>query len=259
MKIFRRSWLVSIGALLLVAGAQAAENESANVVRDYTDVVMPANQQAYEAGIKAYNQCMSEHGFKYKWTALSHVTGNVYVYSYVSDPVEWGDFDTMHATGAVCDSVWRSEVNPHLKSETSAFMVIKPELSHMPNGMELGTGLIDVTYFKLKGGHAAHEMFTNTLKMIAEAAAKSHWPGQYLFSAVQDAGPDSPDFVLVWPAQDWADFGKEIDPPLWKMLEDVYGKKKAGELRKTLGEVIVNSSSHVDHYNADLTYTPPAD
>ena len=259
MKIFRSLCLVSIGALLIAAGAQAAQNESAKVVRDYTDVVMPANQQAYETGVKAYNQCMSEHGFKYKWTAFSHVTGNVYVYSYVSDPVEWEDFDTMHATGGACDSVWRSEVNPHLKSETSAFMVIKPELSHMPKGMELGMGLLDVTYFKIKRGHEAHEKFANTLKVISEAAGKSNWPGHYLFARVQDAGPDSPDFVLAWPARDWADFGKEIDPSLWKMLAEVYGQKRAGELRKNLAELIVDSSSHVDHYNPDLTYTPPGD
>lgn len=259
MKISIPIWLVSVAVSLFVAGAQAAETDNANVVRDYTDVVMPANQQAYETGVKAYNQCMHEHGFKYKWTALSHVTGNVYVYSYVTDPVEWGDFDTMHATGGACDSVWRSEVNPHLKSETSAFMVVKPELSHMPQGMKLGTGLIGVTYFKLKGGHETHEMFANTLKLIAEAAAKSNWPGRYLFSMVQDAGPDSPDFVLVWPAKNWADFGREVDPPLWKMLEEVYGKKKAGELRKALAETIVTLSSHVDQYNADLTYTASSD
>lgn len=256
MKIHAPLWLVSIAALLFVAGAQAAEMNKANVVRDYTDKVMPANQQAYEEGVKAYNQCMGEHGFKYKWTALSHVTGNVYVYSYVSDPVEWADFDTMHETAGVCDSVWRSKVNPYLKSETSAFMVVKPELSHMPEGLDLGTGLIDVTYFKLKSGHEAHEMFSSAIKAITEAAEKTKWPGHYMFSMVQDAGPDAPDYILVWPAKNWADFGNQIDPPLWKMVEEVYGKKKAGELRKTLDEVIVNSSSHVDHYNADLTYTP---
>jgi len=259
MKLYVPIWMVSAVVLMFAIGAQAAEMDKAKVVRDYTDMVMPANQQSYETGVKAYAKCLSEHGFKYKWTALLHETGNVYTYSYVSDPLEWADFDTMHETARVCDSVWVSEVNPYVKKETSAFMVTKPELSHMPKGMDLGTALIDVTYFKLKSGHEAHEMFTSTLKKIAEAAAKKNWPGHYQFASVQDAGPKAPDYVLVWPAKDWADFGKEIKPPLWKMLEEVYGKEKAGEMRKTLNDVIVDSSSHVDRYSTDLTYTPPGD
>ena len=259
MKFHTSIFLASFAMLVVAAGSQAAEMDKGQVVRDYTDTVMPENQQAYEAGIKAYKQCLQEHGFKFKWTALTHETGKVYVYSYVSDPLDWSDFDTIHETAGVCDSVWMSDVNPHLKKETSAFMVMKPEMSHMPNGADLGTGLIGVTYFTIKNGHEAHEMFTKMAKMIAHAATKTNWPGDFQSAAVQDAGPGAPDYVLVWPAKDWADFGSEIDPSLWKMLEEFYGKKKAGEIRKTLSEVIVHSSSHVDRYNEDLTYKPSGD
>lgn len=249
-------WLVPLAALLCVTFAHAAGMDKSNVVRDYTDTIAPAEQLAYEAGVKNYNQCLHQHGFKFNWTAWAHETGNTYMYSYDSDPLTWADFDAMHSTGKACDAIWDSEVNPHLISETSAFMTVMPELSHMPKGMDVGSGLIEVTYFKLKSGHKAQEAFTNGAKMIARAAEKSNWPGHYGFSAVQDAGPDAPDFVLVWPSRNWADFGQDINPSLWKMVEGVYGKKKTDTLRKSLNWAIEDTSSHLDRYNSDLTYTP---
>ena len=52
-------WLVPAIALLCISSVQAAAKDKANVVRDYTDTVAPADQQAYEAGMKSYNQCLA--------------------------------------------------------------------------------------------------------------------------------------------------------------------------------------------------------
>lgn len=250
--------LAPLAALLCVAGAQAADMSMSktSVARDYTDTVMPAEQVAYEAGVKAYNQCLAQHGVKYQWTAWMHVTGNVYQYSYVTDPLTWADFDTMHTQDAPCDAVWQSQANPHLKSETSSFMMAMPEMSHMPKGATLGTGLLQVTLFTLKPGYAAHDAFVNAATMIAKAADKSNWAGDYLFGEVQDADEGAPDFILVWGGKSWADLNQDIDPPLWKMVAKVYGQKKADEIRNTLDGAIASTSSHVDSYDADLTYTP---
>ncbi len=256
MKTHAGTWLALAAALLFLVNAKAAEMSKANVVMDYTDVVMPAQQKSYEAGIKSYIQCLEKNNFKYQWSAWVHVTGKTYVYSYVSDPVEWSDFDSMHASSMACDSVWQSDVNPYLKSQTSAFMIGHEKLGHMPKGMSLGTGLINVTYFKIKNGHKSNEAFKNAMKMIAEAAEKSNWPGYYQVASLSEAGPHSPDYILVWGAKNWADYGKDIEPPLWKMVENVYGKKKADELRETLSEVIVDSSSHVDRYSEEMSYIP---
>ena len=72
-----KPWLVPAIAVLCISGAQAAEMDKASVMRDYTDTVAPAGQQAYEAGIKSYNQCLSQHGFKFAWTAWVHETGKI--------------------------------------------------------------------------------------------------------------------------------------------------------------------------------------
>jgi hypothetical protein len=244
-------------ALSTVTSAFATDTNKANVYRDFSDTVAPADQDAYEAGVKAYNQCLHEHGFKYTWNAWNHETGNVYQYSYVTGPYTWADFDAMHTTGKACDATWHKMANPHLKSEMSAFMIEHPEMSHMPksNGTDAPPALIEVLYFTLKSGHEAHEAFTDGAKKIAEAAEKSNWSGHFAIYEIRGGGADAPDYLVLFPDKSWADVGMEANPPLWKMMEGVYGKTKTAALRKSINDSIEKSSSHIDSFNADLTYT----
>ncbi|WP_430387311.1 hypothetical protein [Dyella sp. 20L07] len=247
-------WLAMTMALSCAITASAADNAKTIVIRDYTDIVAPADQEAYEAGVKTFNQCLSQHGFKYTWTAWTHETGDTYAYSYTSDPLPWASFDAMQAAGKACDQALRTNVNPHLKSETSAFMEQHPELSHMPVGANIRMPFIEVIYFKLKHGHEAHEAFIDVAKKISAAAEKAKWPNYYAMSELRDAGSDAPDFIIVLPSKSWAEVGKEPDTPLWTMVEGVYGKADAQAMRKSLNDALQDETSHVDSYNADLTY-----
>jgi hypothetical protein len=250
-------WQALAIALLCATGAQAAEPEKAKmVVRDYTDSVAPADQEAYEAGIKRYNQCLSQHGFKYGWRAWIHETGDTYTYSYVTDPLAWGNFDDMRATGKICDPSISKDVNPHLKGETSAFMEMLPALSYLPDQAMMKSEFIQVTFFKLKPNHAAFEAFRAAAQKIAAAAAKAHWSSHYSLAEVREGGQDAPDFIVVSPSNSWADLEKEDSPPMWTMVENVYGKEAAQAMRKALNDAIVDQSSHVDRYDVDLTYVP---
>lgn len=249
-------WLMPAFALLCIGAVHAAGSDKPNVVRDYTDSVAPADQQAYEAGIKSYNSCLGEHGSKVTWTAWTHETGDVYSYSYVTDPMTWADFDTMRAASKACDATFRTEVNPHLKGESSVFMKGDPELTNLPTAT-LGTpALIEVTYFKLKRGQRM--AFLDAVKKIYVAANKTKWPGHSMLNEVVDGGPDAPDYLLVSPSKSWAELGKDIDPTLWKMLEGVYGKAGGDAIRKTIVDSVETSSTHIDGYNADLSYRPAA-
>ena len=35
------------------------------IFRVYSDCVAPADQVAYETGVKAFNKCLGDHGYKY--------------------------------------------------------------------------------------------------------------------------------------------------------------------------------------------------
>lgn len=243
---------LALAFALACGSAQAADN--VRVTRDFTDTVTPAEQQAYVAGSKAFNQCLREHDFKYNLTAWTHETGDTYSYSYVTDPVPWATFDAMDAAVKACLPVIGSQVNPHLKGESSAFMQAMPELSHRYGQKTAPPPLIEVTYFTLKPGHQAVETFMAAAKKIAAAAAKSNWPHEYQIVRLLDAGDGAPDFLLVIPSRNWADLGTEPDPDVWKMVESVYGKSDAVAIRQSINDAVAKQSSHVDSYNAGLSY-----
>lgn len=250
------SWcVVSVVLLTGMVAAQAAEMDQAVVIRDYTDVVSPPDQLAYEAGVKSYNKCLAEHGFKFSWTAWTHETGNTYKYSYVTDPVSWAAFDQMHEQGKPCGAIWQRDANPYLKGETSAFMQVMPELSYTKESEVASAALLEVTYFRLKPGHAANEAFRTAVKKIALAAAKADWSVHYTILQIMEADQGAPDFAVVSYAANWGEFGKDPEQPLWKMVEGVYGKDAGMGIRKSLNAAIQDSWSHVDSRNAELTYT----
>lgn len=251
------SCVASALAISACSCAFAAQASKANVYRVFNDTVAPADQEAYEAGVKAYNQCLRDHGFKYTWGAWNHDTGNVYTYSYVAGPYTWADFDTMRSTGKACDSAWRKQANPHLKQETSAFLVSHPDMSHMPKDSDKAPppAMLGVYLFHVKHGREAREAFTGAVKKIAAAADKSDWPGHFQTDEVNYGDDGAPDYLVLIPNKDWADVGMEANPTLWKMMENVYGKTEADAIRKSLNDAIEKSSSHIDSYNADLTYT----
>lgn len=248
--------VLTAGVLMSMGGVRAAE-APARIARVYNDTVAPADQQAYLAGIKSYNKCLADHGFKYGWAAWAHETGDVYAYSYVSDPGSWASFDEMHKQGKACDATFQTQVNPHLKGESSAFVEDQADMSYMnPKGMS--GALMEVTYFKLKNGHEASKAFTDAVKKVAAAAAKSHWPYYFRFLQVREGGAGAPDFMVVSYSPDWADLGAEDHPTMMKMVEGVYGKDVAEALGKTFGDTVEEHSSHVDSLDEELTYRPSA-
>ncbi|MBS0381485.1 MAG: hypothetical protein JSR56_03545 [Proteobacteria bacterium] len=235
----------------------AADSDKAVVWRDYTDTVAPANQQAYEAGLKAYNQCLAEHHVKFSEPTVVHETGNDYQYSSDVGPITWADMDTLNTEAKACDATWRAQANPNLKGETSAFMVLQSDMSNLPAGWRTGTPppILHVIDYTLKPGHDASMAFTDSVKKIATAAAKAKWPYYFMTARIEGGGDGAPDYILVIRSKNWADVGAEPNPALWKMVAGVYGQADADALRKSLGDSIAKASDHFDRYSADLSYT----
>jgi len=252
-----RPWLAAAFAVACVTVVHAADQEKANIQRVYNDSVAPADQVAYEAAVKSYNDCLAKNGFKYKWTALSHETGDVYTYSYVSEPVTWSAFDQMHDVGKICDKTWRTEANPHVKGEVSMFLETKADMSHVQKGKDAMTSpFLDVTFIKLKRGHEASEAFERAAKEIAAAAEKSNWPEYFTMAEVMEADRNAASYIVTWPAASWKDYGMQDNVSMWKMVEGVKGKEATEALRKSVNDVIEEVWSHVDSYNAELSFTP---
>lgn len=249
--------VVAALATSVIGSAFAADSEKAVVWRDYTDTVTPAQQQAYEAGAKAYNQCLREHHVKFDEPTVTHETGNDYLYSTDIGPVSWADLDTLNAESRPCDAIWRAQANPHLKGETSAFMVLQPDMSHLPADWRTATPppILHVIDYTLKPGREAGKAFTDAFKKIAAAAEKAKWPYYWMTAEIEGGGEGAPDYILVIRSKDWADVGMEPNPALWKMVAGVYGQADADALRTSLDGSIAKAPDHFDRYSADLSYT----
>ncbi|MGH8112012.1 MAG: hypothetical protein ACREPL_08800 [Rhodanobacteraceae bacterium] len=240
-----------------VASAYAADSNKTVVTVDYTDTVAPPEAQAYVAGVKAYNQCLREHGVKFSEYAVNRETGgNTYVFSYDAGPYTWADHDALIAASKPCDATFRAQVNPHLKSESGAFYVMQPDMSHMPDdsGNQTPPPLYHIVNFTLNPGRAADEAFTNAVKKITAAAAKTHWTWYYETDAVEGGGDGAPDYVLVIGLKNYAQHGLQANPPLWTMMASVYGQANADAIHTALDGAVKSSSDHFDRYNADLSY-----
>jgi hypothetical protein len=249
--------VVAALAASAVGSAFAADSDKAVVWRDYTDTVAPAHQQAYEAGLKAYNQCLAEHHVKFSEPTVTHETGNDYMYSSDIGPITWADLDTLATETKACDASWRAQANPHLKGETSAFMVTQPDMSNLPAGWQTQTPppILHVIDYTLKPGHDADVAFTGAIKKITAAAVKAKWPYYWMTARIEGGGDGAPDYILVIRSKNWADVGTEPNPALWKMVASVYGQTDADAIRKSLDDSFAKASDHYDKYNADLSYT----
>lgn len=248
--------VVAALAASAVGSAFAADSDKAVVWRDWTDTVAPAQQQAYEAGIKAYNQCLREHHVKFSEPTVTHETGDDYMYSTDVGPLTWADMDTLDAEAKACNATWHSQTNPHLKGEASALMVLQPDMSNLPAGWRTQTPppILHVIDYTLKPGRDAGMAFTDAVKKIAAAAVKAKWPYYWSTMQIEGGGDGAPDYVLVIRSKNWADAGAEPDPALWKMVASVYGQTDADAMRKSLDASIAKAPDHFDRYSAALSY-----
>lgn len=249
--------VVAALAVSAAGSALAADSDKAVVFRDYTDTVVPAQQQAYEAGVKAYNQCLREHHVKFSEPTVTHETGNDYQYSSDIGPVTWAEMDVLAEQAKACDATWRNQANPHIKGETSTFMVMQPDMTHLPADWRAQTPppILHIIDYTLKPGYDAEAAFTAAVRKITAAAAKAKWPYYWMTARIEGGGDGAPDYILVIRSKNWTDAGTEPNPALWKMVASVYGQADADAIRKSLDDSFAKASDHYDKYNADLSYT----
>lgn len=162
----------------------------------------------------------------------------------------------MHDQGLPCQAIWQGQANPHLKSEYSAFLVDRPDLSHTGTAMDKPGAIMSVTLFKLKSGHGPYVAFEDVVKKIAAAEARADWPYYNRFLEIRYGGKGAPQFMVVHYTKNWAQFGETPNPALWKMVETTYGKAQAQGLRDKLNAALENQDSHIDMYSEEMSYIP---
>lgn len=261
MKIFTAC--VASAIVLFSAGAQEAKALVKEMVfRVFTDVVDPAEQQAYETAIKGYGQCLGAHKYTGSMRAYGGESGDTYRYTLVMGVPNWAGLDGMRDAVKACDSTWRLTGNRHLKSETSLILSEVPALSYLPQALALQPlqvkpALVKVTSFVLKDS-SGEQSFLNGISQLRASAAKSTWGGNFIVYQVYGGTSAAPAYVMISSYKGWTEFGAAGKADAVQMLETVNGKDNADALRKTIADTVSKTSTHVDSYIENLSYVPAA-
>ncbi len=254
----RRATLTCFAAALVLAALPAAADEPGMardeiVVMTYVIQVRPDSVLQFEDAVKAHMAMHAEAGDPYGMTVYQEVLGD-HMGTYVlrSFPRHWSDFDDeMEIPGDRKDVM--SNIVPlteHAASHMSAFM---PEISNWPE--DLHPRFVEVDAFRLDYG-AVDDFFYAVRKI--DAAIKEKSPDMHYAWDRILLGGGGPEFVLAFPHDSWADFARP-DPPLEKILDEVYGETEAQMLWKMIGDGIEEEHDMVFVMRPDLSYMPSKD
>lgn len=246
---------VLIVAGLLIAGGvgSACAEAPAPVSRFYVVEVAPAQDQAFQDGMKAWLKCLHEHADTRGLWAWSAETGDLGRYVFESDTRTWAGIDERNPADKACGGDFNTGVMPHISKAYSWVGERRPKMSHagMDGAMPAYVYVLDI---KVKSGQGAS--FAEAVEKYAEAAAKIKWEGQWFTDAVTGGGKGSADYILVWPNKSWAEIGQEPNPSIKAMMEKVYGKAQAAAIRKQFFDAIDHQWDGVWSYSKDLSYIP---
>ncbi|WP_176212446.1 hypothetical protein [Metallibacterium scheffleri] len=202
------------GGLVAQAAAPAA------VHRFYEITVAPAQDHAFQEGMKTWLQCLHQHGATHAMWAFDQVTGNLDHYVFESGDTTWAAMDSHDPAGKACGPTFVSAVEAHFSKGRSWVEQDMPKLSH-PGAMK-GMDYFYVTGIKVRPGQG--QEFEEALGKFAAAASKTKWDANWDTTSVIGGGRGAEDYNMIWPNKSWAEMGEDPSPSAKAMMEHVYGK-----------------------------------
>ncbi len=242
-------------ALLLAAALGLAQVAAAGpVTRVFVVEVPPAQDHAFDEGMKNWEQCLRDHGAKRALYAYDAETGNTDRYLFLQDYSSWGGMDAHDPAGKACSAIFEAAVLPNFSHAFSEVSVLNAKDTYMPGGDPDPTPIMWVDAYRIKPGQAQN--FNDALAQFAAAAAKAHWEGHFSGWDTDGSGPGGENFVLVWPNKNWADVGTDPSPSAKELMTSAYGKAAAAANHRKFEAAIAEYWSDAWGYDKDLTYIP---
>ena len=211
MQLITRGPRIIGAALLLAAAVGLAQAAAAGpVTRVFVVEVPPAQDHAFNQGMKSYEKCLRDHGATHATYVYDAETGNVDRYLFMEDYSAWGGMDTHDPADKACHALFDAAVLPHISQAFSEVAELNAKDTYMPGGDPDPAPIVWVDAYRIKVGQAGN--FRDALGMLAAAADKAHWEGHFAGYDINGAGQGGEDFVLVWPNKSWADVGQDPSP-----------------------------------------------
>lgn len=243
-----------LGVMLAASLSMAQAASPTAITRVYIVTVPPAQDHAFNEGIKSWEKCLHDQGAKQAIVAYDAQTGDLGRYLFLERHSAWSEMDNHEAADKACAPTFRSEVLPHFTQGLSRFAALNAKDTYMPGGDPDPAPMLWVNAFRIKSGQA--QAFGDVMAKFAAAAAKVHWHGHFGGYDVEGAGEGGLHFALVWPNKSWADIGRDPTPSIKDMMDSVYGKAVSRALHAKYAAAIEAQWDEAWSYEKDLSYVP---
>jgi hypothetical protein len=247
-------YLAGLGVVLAAALGVAQAAGPPAVTRVYVIEVPPAQDHAFNEGMKSWVKCLHDQGSKQGFVAYDSETGSLGRYLFLLGHDAWAGMDVHDPADKACGPTFQTEVLPHFTQGYSEIAELNSKDSYMPTGGDDPPPIQWVDVFRIKPGQT--DAFHEAVGKFAAAAAKTHWMGHFAGYDIDGSGQGGEDFVLVWPNKNWADAGQEPKPSIKDLMESVYGKAAAHANRQKFLGAIAERWSDAWSFDKDLSYTP---
>jgi len=246
--------LTSFALVLAAALGVARTVSAASVTRAFVIVVPPAQEAAFNQGIKAWENCLHDHGAKHRTLAYSAETGDLDRYLFLDERDSWANMDVHEAAAKACGSIFLTQVQPHASQAFSEIAILNAKDTYMPAGDPEPAPMMWVVAYRIKPGQ--RQTLNDALAKLATAAAKTHWGAHFAGYDIQGSGQGAENFVLVWPNRSWADIGQAPKLSDTEVIASVYGKAAARANQKRLLATIADYWTDAWQYQQGLSYIP---
>jgi hypothetical protein len=244
--IMRKLLLLGLLAPLMMMG----QNETVILNLTHVNVKMGHEAQFME-GMKMYKKCYVDNKGESGWNAWRQVQGSGMTMAFTDTMNSWAEMDDdSDPAGSSCRSMFTDFILPHVSGYDSAMATTMPDLSPNDN---VTKDKVWVTYFSVNNSSD----FLDGVKIVGQALEEIEGNKRGYWYAFAGGGPDSPDYMVAWPFDKYADLDKDMDG-VWEVCAKKHGEKKTNEVRAKFRKAIDDSWSFLYDKNDDLTYAVAA-
>jgi len=236
----------------LAAAASAEEPQPGPLAKSIRLVVKPDRFPQFEEALRQHLAFHRTNADPWAWHTWQIVNGDMLGQYYLrTHGHQWRDFD---ADPDLRRSDWAdflANVAPHLESMSSSISTLEPGLSRWPPELAR-PALVSITRFELS--YEGYREFRAAVEKVHAAVSEAAPDRHYAWTTTVN-GANGPEMTLLVPLAGWAELGAR-QPPLWSLVEQLYGAEAAAALERTIGSTVRGISSSVVAYREDLSYQP---
>lgn len=248
-----RTWFAIVAVVIGVVQPVAAQDDPPGLVaKSYTIDVTPGEVLEFETALREHLAAGVVNHDPWAWYTWQVVVGQDFgQYIIRSNGHQWQEFDARAELDRLARADLMATVARHVSSISSTLDSFEPAISNWPADLERPS-LVEVTRYELI--HGGTRDFLAAVEKIHRAVLDKD-PSRYYGWLTTVTGADGPTMTLAVPHANWAAF-EPNQPPLWKIVEEVYGETEARSIRDAIERTINSTSSSVLKLREDLSYEP---